>query len=69
MDLALVTFAVETMISFLAKVHGQSVLRHEFPIPENARRQCQDRPWLTFVGALRYMSLPSPQWTAQLIAA
>src|SRR4051794_13650886 len=28
LDLALVTFAVEKMISFLAKVHGQSVLRH-----------------------------------------
>jgi hypothetical protein len=27
-DLALVKFAVETMVSFLAKVHGQSVLRH-----------------------------------------
>jgi hypothetical protein len=27
-NLALVTFAVETMISFLAKVHGQSVIRH-----------------------------------------
>jgi hypothetical protein len=28
MDLALVTFAVEEMISFLAKVHGQSDPRH-----------------------------------------
>jgi hypothetical protein len=28
MDLALVTFAVEPIISFWAKVHGQSVIGH-----------------------------------------
>src|SRR4051794_15187464 len=53
MDLALVTFAVGKRISFLAKVHGRSVLRQEFSIPENARWQCNDRPRLTFV-EIRY---------------
>jgi len=31
------------------------VLRQEFSIPENARRQCKDRPWFPFVG-IRYLS-------------
>jgi len=39
MDLALVTFAVETMISYLAKVHGQSVLRHGQSFARNSRFQ------------------------------
>src|SRR3954452_8764877 len=37
--LALVTFAVETMISFLAKVHGQSILRHGQSFARNSRFQ------------------------------
>src|SRR3954452_10851630 len=37
--LALVTFAVETMISFLAKEHGQSVLRHGQSFARNSRFQ------------------------------
>jgi hypothetical protein len=37
--LALVTFAVEKWISFLAKVHGQSVLRHGQSFARNSRFQ------------------------------
>jgi hypothetical protein len=37
MELALMTFAVETMISFLAKVQGQSVLRHGQSFARNSR--------------------------------
>ena len=37
--LALVTFAVETMISFLAKVHSQSVIRHGQSFARNSRFQ------------------------------
>jgi hypothetical protein len=39
MDLALVTFAVEIMISFLAKVHGQSVIHHGQSFARNSRFQ------------------------------
>src|SRR5206468_10844605 len=39
MELALVTFAVETRISFLAKVHGPSVLRHGQSFARNSRFQ------------------------------
>ena len=39
MDLTLVTLAVGTMISFLAKVHGQSVLRHGQSFARNSRFQ------------------------------
>jgi hypothetical protein len=39
MELALVTFAVETMISVLAKVYGQSVLRHGQSFARNSRFQ------------------------------
>jgi hypothetical protein len=38
-NLALVTFAVERMISFLAKVHGQSVIRHGESFARNSRFQ------------------------------
>ncbi len=54
-NLALVTFAVERMI-FLVSEGAWSVshspwpvIRQEFPIPENALRQCKDRPWLILV--------------------
>src|SRR3954451_21490743 len=39
MALASVTFAVETRISFLAKVHGPSVLRHSQPFARNSQFQ------------------------------
>src|SRR5438105_1472056 len=39
MDLALVTFAVEIMISFSAKVHGHPVLRHGQSFARNSRSQ------------------------------
>ena len=39
MDLALVRFAVEKRISFLAKVHGQSFLRHGQSFARNSRFQ------------------------------
>src|SRR5947209_6220666 len=39
MDLALVTFAVEKRIAFLAKVHGQSILRHGQSFARNSRFQ------------------------------
>jgi hypothetical protein len=39
MDLALVTFAVGKRTSFLAKVHGQSVLRHGQSFARNSRFQ------------------------------
>src|SRR4051794_28460343 len=39
LSLALVRFAVEKTISFLAKVHGQSVLRHGQSFARNSRFQ------------------------------
>jgi hypothetical protein len=53
MKLALVMFAVETMSSFLAKVHGQSDIHNGQSFARNSRfqriprRQCKDRLWLT----------------------
>jgi hypothetical protein len=36
MDLTLATFAVESIISFLAKVHGQSVIGHGQSLATNS---------------------------------
>jgi hypothetical protein len=55
------------MTSFLAEVHGQSVLRHgqQLLMPENAQQQCKDRPWLT----VKFAAIGSPALSSKLFGA